>query len=641
MGTIILLNFDEPEDALGAADETGNLVDLLPEIYATALTTPAVVAGLGGYARRFGDGDGLGAFPAVADVTELRRDLTVEAIVSPDLVNGFADGVNGTIIAKGQYDLGGQPEERTLFGLRLVPTAADLARLELFWQVAGPADASVPGVEFKPPAGWLYLVAVREWISTSEVRVSYYAQGRLLLEAVSTDGDIAEGGGGELSVGAWTSSTAFGFANVEEFYGDIDRIRVSDDAMSAEEIAYQWRRMNVHAPAGAAIMRSLMPDGDPLPPYSEDPASEVGRELIVAGDALGEVYASAERLLDGLPDRAWDPVLAQWEKILQLRVQASDTIGDRRARVAAHMAQARGFATGDIRELFAELLDQLAADVDLRRYSNLFTHDFSTGLDPEFWRHPGNGTIDDEVTTAAAGSAGLHCAAAADLRWDADNVEKACIALRGIAAGAAGSEISAELNDTGSVAAGAIAGVLMVDQVTHELIVAGVRGTDGSTGYWRYVDGVSSWTQILAGSDDPIYVRLVHKGSGLYRIYLNGAGLGYDPPYDSTTDDIAGPREPGFCGFGLVGEVAAAGASSIYIGGAATGTAVRIWQPNGRRPYIWNIYRDLALAGSPDLEAARALFRRVKPTHTDGVVTDDLSFQVGDDPLGLVPFKLS
>jgi len=91
--------------------------------------------------------------------------------------------------------------------------------------------------------------------------------------------------------------------------------------------------------------------------YSQDPNSDVVKELGAIASALGRACDSLELLIrDFLPDRT-TTMLDLWEGVAGLPVRNGDDAALRRARILARLLRSKGYTTARIQRLLAGLLD--------------------------------------------------------------------------------------------------------------------------------------------------------------------------------------------------------------------------------------------------------------------------------------------
>lgn len=185
--TALVLHFDEQTD-VPPSDSAHNLDDLVPP---AGMGLPTRVGGIIGGARQFDADQGFQGIELVEDATRLRRSMSIEVLMLP-----AGDGERRII----QRGAGGSSAERVLWGLRF-ERAAGFGTLQMYWQRADGSSATVPGVSFPCPEGWLLLGGARRWASETEVAVDYYVNGVPVGTVSSSHGDIDGGDGGTTLIG--------------------------------------------------------------------------------------------------------------------------------------------------------------------------------------------------------------------------------------------------------------------------------------------------------------------------------------------------------------------------------------------------------------------------------------------------------
>src|SRR6185312_13580046 len=113
--------------------------------------------------------DGLDVTPGASLAT---RDVTLQAILSWDLVAQNAYGQDGTIVARGK---GGSSAEYVAYALELhvVNVALQIGELRMWWQDTAGAVHAQPGGQFvlPPPGAFVMVSAVRRWVSSTDVEL--------------------------------------------------------------------------------------------------------------------------------------------------------------------------------------------------------------------------------------------------------------------------------------------------------------------------------------------------------------------------------------------------------------------------------------------------------------------------------------
>jgi hypothetical protein len=615
--TAALLRFNEAADYVRPVDEAGSLS---PLFVPAGLTAPAKVDGIVGGARAYTAARGFHGTEAVAGSTRLLRDVTLEAIV--DLPWASTDGTY-RIVTRGK---GTSAAERELYGLQVVATGG-VVQLQMRWQRSSGAAATVPAVTVEPPSGWLYAAAVRRWVSTTEVVVDYYLNGEHAGQVTSAHGDLADGIGGTMLIGTDATPTGMPSGSV------IDDIRISRVARTGEEIRQQFRRMFVYGDYGYDLLRSLQPPGDT---WSQDPDSRIQRFFRVAGDALGQAWSAAAQVLeDFLPDRAWS-FLDRWEAVLRLQSKATDSVQTRRSRVIAFMRKVHGYSRAKVLDALVEMLDVTSAsDLSIVENSNTWLDDFSGSSIGGRWQQEKPAAGHD--ITQSAGVLALSQSIGDDSRWT--GMIRGPVSMRTSIEETEGAEVVAHVAAFAPTADGIKAGLFVWNQVTGDAHLYGFKRDAGVVKFFHatIVDGV--YTEAI-GANRP-------AGTTWMLRYTERGGVA-DLDYVVDPADFNGPWLPAFSAVATI-------EGGLWTGGflsddAAAATAdafvafedFRVFAPNGRVVFQWFVYRDPALGGFPDFDAAQQIIDKTKPAHTiggiiestDGALYDTAPHAYDRSPLG-------
>jgi hypothetical protein len=618
MRTAALIRFNEARTYDFPVDVTGSLAPLAPP---AGLTAPESDDGIVGRARVWGASSGYHAAEAIAGATRLLRDVTVEAIALLPW-----QSTNGTyrLVTRGK---GTSDAERELYGLQVVVTGAPgapVVKLQMRWQVVGGASATVPGVTFEPPAGWLYLAAVRRWVSAASVAVDYYVNGELAGTVTSTGGNIGDGDGGTMMIGCDATPTGMPEGSA------LDDIRITRDARTAEEIRQTYRRMFTFGLYGYDLLLSLQPPGEA---WTRDPESRIQRFFAIAGDGLGIAWAKAAELLDDfLPDRAWS-LLDRWETIMRLVPRAADSLAIRRARILAFIRKVHGYSRALMLDNVAELLDVDISDLSFVENSTVTLDEFDGALLKPLWTSDNN-PIAVSPPFVTGGKLYLTNDVGADTRWNG-SVRGAAVLRTSIPAPGGVEVIGAidYFNATGTP--GAAAGIFLLNTITGDALLFGVKN----------VAGVAKWYAgtIIAGA---YYETLGDTPPGDLTPGANAWTLRIHDKRDGTVDcdvqidtvDFLGSWTNIFSGLQPVAGAAWAGffisdTTNPTTGGAQIhATDFRIFAPDSLVAFEWAIYRDPALGGSPDFVGARQVVERTKPAHTRGAIVQSLVCHYDTDP---------
>lgn len=631
---------DEHQRYTLPSDRAGGVGDL---VAAAGTTVPDVALGATGWAREWTSvTDTLQAGELVPGATRLTRDVALEAVVGLNPANLSTR----TIVRRG---IGNSEAERVLYELQI-----DLAtpRLRMRWErpwaeVDGPVLPSffcdVPRFMFLcrdtwstsvesaaiwvPPAPsldgliWVYVAAVREWRSPTDVLVSFYVDGQLLDEVETDLGDIEGGDGGTLLVG----STGFGDAVIGAMQvGDrIDSLRISRDVRTAEEIRQVYRRQFVFPVMGYELVKAMQPPGTARP---TDPDSAFQRELMVEGGALaGAWHASEEQAEDFLPNRA-TALLPRWERVLGQAPGPSDKYSTRRERLTGFMRRQHGFSRDKIVIAVAELLRQEAEDVQIVEVVNRWTDDFGNGVISTAWiSELGNGEILQE--TGGALQLQLDDGVAKDPSWisaDDTRVSKAT-RLRTPLEALTGSEFRAQLKAGFSWFSGApngvITGIFLSNGVTGAADLFGIARDGGVTKYAHRAvrPGVAQVDTFGAAvNTSQVWLRVFEHGDGTASLYSSDA---IDGPWTLRIGPKAIDAGVKWCGLFLT---AGTGSAATVAGSIVDWEEWRAWVPAARAVFQWFIYRDPLLPGVADIEGAQLVIDKMKPAHTDGNVIESL-----------------
>jgi hypothetical protein len=603
MKTAALWHFDELSD-VPPSDRAHNVADLMPP---SGLTSPVRVDGIVGGARTWAAAQGLAALELVADATLLRRSMAIEAIFKP---NG--NGVR-TIVQRGKGF--GTTAERKLFALTLTVTLGTTGALQMAWQKSSGAAATVAAVTFQLPSSWLYLAATRRWLSASSVEVDYWVNDVLVGTVASADGDIEDGVGGTILVGATDSGGAIVTGMI---VGDsLDELRLSNVERAQEEFLQEWRRCFVFPEQGRELVRQMLPPGDV---YSKDPLSIIQREVSIEGDAMSLPWGKLSELQEFLlPDRA-SQMLPNWERINRQPAKPADTIQARRNRILAHTRKLHGFSRQSIKDALAPVLGTTSADLTVIENSNRYDDTFPGAALGARW----SPTLHGGTAVVAAGNVTL-AFASGDHRWDATH--DLAVLERAAVQSPTGAEMIAKLNAaTGLVNTGDIAGVFFQDNLftTGDVLIFGIRFTNPGYDFIsrQIIGGVV--TDIVHGPPPagPWWLRLVERnGTGTFDFYYSAASI--DGPWISIDLAMPGPANFFYAGLALIGGVAAGAAAS------AAFAEVSLAIPGSLEVFQWYILRTGG-TGTPDYATGRLVIDQMKPAHTMGWIVTTVFLT--DDP---------
>jgi uncharacterized protein YmfQ (DUF2313 family) len=595
--TAAVWHFDEL-DGVQPSDTAGNVGDLAG---VGALPMPVRAFGIVGHGRKWSSPHGLGGKDVVVDATTLTRTMALEVLVLP-----VGDG-SRMLVQRGLNT--GADAERILWSLRLA-VLDGIGTLTMGWQREAGATAVVPGQDFNiPPAPpyspWMYVAAVRRWISATVVEVDYYVNGGLVGTVGSGNGDIGKGSGGTVLVGVLDGA---GTPTSGLLTGDIiDEIRISNGERTAEEIRQVFRRLFVVTIWARAMLRSFLPPGRA---YSLDPASVIQREVGVEGDGLAHAWHLADTLLDDwFPDRATQTI-ERWESLTRQAPHPGDFYADRRARVVGRFSSIGGFSRAKIAEAIAPLLGVLPVAIVFVENSNRFAAPFAGALDSTWTQEHNAGTI-----AVAAGALTLSFGAGVDARSDATH-ELGVRVRRGLGAWDQ-TEVYAKVAAFSLTNTDDIAGITFWSWLTHDRVTFGVKWT-GSAYSWgaqAVIGGVNFHFLISAPAppSPPFYVRVRHNGDGTFDGSFST--VGWEGPWTTVVVNLGAPADPQWAGLVLGGGQASPGGVS-----SASFDEFRVWAPQSHDVFRWFVTSSPPPAPSVNLRSVQDTVDILTPAHTQGIV---------------------
>lgn len=615
---IALLHLDEPDGVL-LSDALSNLDDLTVDLDSTQ---PASVETYTGRGRQF----------VAADLTALRgqdrpgrdtiltRDMTVQAILSLDLVAGVQ-----VLLARGLRS--GAASERYSYGIELEQQAdfAGYVEARWFWQDGDDNVRVQPGGVWEHAGdGALFLfTATRRWESSEIVVVRYYINGDMIAELESTDGDISGGTTGHFTLGARQNAGAWeGFLN-----GTLDELLITDHEMSPAEVRHTWLRLSEYQPGGLDAFVGLIPPGLP---WAKDLGNLVGRHVRHAGESIGFANASCEELRAlWLPNVAPLGQIEKWEGLCGLTAKPRDSLEVRQARVVAFMSRDEGFHLPSIEQALSGPLACTPEQVEIIENSNVQTDPFDELDLDERW------LAADDSHWSADGELHLALPAGADLRWAnvlaGENLRMPVDNDRGTS----GLFASVKLAGYSLPADGGV-GILLLQRRTQRALWFGVLKDGGvnKLGY-RKADGATlgAFTPIVNPAaaaywlrvsrvDDPSLFGVTYK--------LAYSTVGPNTGFASSSV-IIGIDDFDWAGLGVFGTAAATGADLT-----ADFDDWKLRCPKSVRPFYWFAYRDPSIPGKPDMIGARHVIKKLKPAHTFGSAIESKSVLAGDERFGLV-----
>ena len=610
---VFLIRFDETEDAQRPQDAVGACDDFDVNINLTVVM-PTVVPAVLGRGRSFnGTTQGLGARDKVSGATLLTRDMSIQVVLSWDIVTQAAHQP-GVIVCRG---LGTGPSEYVSYSLQLdvVDVGGRVGRLRWHWQdVAGVDHLAAGALVVIPPGQFTMLTATRRWVSPTQVELAYYVGNELAGVETSALGSIGGGTTGALELGFRSQGSNGNF-----YAGILDELMIVARELSAEEIEATWLRITLYQPRGTQLFLEMFDEGFPIPDESD---SDAQLDIRMTGQGLGFAAAQIENLrANFLPGRAYGSTLEQWEEAVAVTPKPVQGIEARRARVLARFRQKRGISIPGLEDALADLVDCDVDDLEFIAFDNTMRDDFSNAIDPIRWdMHPAAclASVADKGHMAPGAGAfvldnmnsnWLTAAKAIARPWRSD--------LPGL------EHLFAKMTLT-TPQAGLEAGIWFADRGARNYLLLGLRDDAGTFKVVteRFINHVSQGLVVratLGGNPAAIWLHLYEDTAGMWIASW------------STTSATAG----------FTSSAAFAHPSAEYWGGlylrstGAIGAPVvdfddfALWTPNASRPFNAYVFRDPGLGGTPDLEAARSVIRSIRHAYTYATITESMEFIVG------------
>lgn len=616
----IFFRFDDHDSdfKVRPRDAAGNLDDLDAE---PTYTLPAIVDGIVGNARRFPLTTGclITGRDLVPGSTLMQRDCTVRAVISIDALQQNSTGAPGALIVRGRGD---SAAEYQAFGIefRVVNIAQRVLEVRWFWQDAAGVLKTQVGAHFVADGRWTIITCTRRWISSTSVLLRHYVGDTLIGETISSDGSIGGGTTGQLAIGyarvagAWT----------KPIIADIDEIQVYNRELTVEEISATWDRITYQQPRGYQLLMELHDPGFPLP---SSQGSDVLKESRMWGYGLGFAMAQAENVRDNiLPDAAYGDILTRWERVAKAVPKASDDIDTRRRRVVANLAARAGASLTGLADILAEFVATNTTNLAYLAFDNTIARSFlaSVAFVDEEWLFTTGATwtatatgerIQPGAGTYAFDGASLFNWWTAEYSIPANNPDNE------------GRECCAALQwSITTLASQGECGVYLKNGITNSYLMIGIRNNAGT---YQIVS-----QRIVAGVADPVVVQAslgaVAPASVWLRIRqgkpstIGSFFLDHTVEW-STTSAIAGFTTAivtmpvtgarfqwaGAYWRTIFGGGATVGASSLFL--AAWG----LYAPYGDRTFELYVYRDPALAGTPDTTGAHNALQIIRQAHTE------------------------
>jgi hypothetical protein len=626
----VFLRFDEVSpDAIRPVDVAGGLNDLdAGNVFGLAgnANMPTIVDGVCGRARLFGGNagqHGLAARDAVPGSTLHNRDVSVRAILTYDM---SASSTIATIIARG---INTGAAEYVAFGLevRKVNTAANAAEVRWMWHDAAGVERLQIGGHFIASASWMLLTATRRWVSSTEVVLRYYLGDQLLSEVTSVDGSIGGGTTALTSIGARFSGSAWS----RWLGGKIDELQVMPYELTPEEVTATWRRITVHQPRGYQLLGELHDQGFPI---SADPSSRVQKETRQWGNGLGFAAAQAENVLENIrPDRAYGEVLRSWETVTAQSPKPGDSVDERRARVVARMRQRAGVSIPGVGEALRELVDTHPDNLEILAFDQTVVETFAGGLNTLRWLY-------DPAAQWTISASALRVQSTSSIQFT-DGIRDWYTARMPIGGKGRGAQHLAKVTPT-TLGATSEVGIFLGDLAKGNFILLGVRNTGAQ------VQVIQEVFRLWVTQGGPVVLDVLGGLAATWLLIRKTANTADE--FDMLWSDVAeaGPYD--------INDGQASGFTEVYWAGmyarsigAGTPTIdakfddVKVRTPYSDRAFRLYVFRDPALAGSPDLTAANNILDGLKQAHTDAdVVTakialcDDTNTTCDSTPMGAI-----
>lgn len=586
----IFVRFDERDTAIRPADVAGSLLELeAPSVYSPGGSgVPSIVDGVTGPARFFGGAVGQHGFATkdrVSGSTLFSRDVSVQAILTFD--EALASGVNpGSIIARG---LGTSAAEYWSYALEIRLVTASVAELRWVWQDSAGVVKTQIGGHFQTSPEFLLLTATRRWVSSTEVLLRYFLADELLAEVKSADGDIGGGTTAITSIG-----TRFVGAGWTRWYGGkIDQLRVLDRELAPEEIAMTWDRITRIQPNAVGLVKACWPPGMPI---SENDSSRVQRENMIIGNALGYAEAQGENIRRNVfPTRAYGVVLEDWEEITKSPRKLADDLDTRRRRVVGRFRQELGNSVPGVNAALEELAGTATSNLVTYAFDPTTVDAWAT-LNTKRWRHDpaAQWTIaSNALRVTSAGARNSFPDWYKSLQPVGGNGKNALIATK---------IVPSVLQTQGE------AGVMLFDMARNSCVVIGYRNAAGTYQLVReeIIGNIPQGATVLAtlgGAIVPVWIILEHVGIDPI------TGINYIRVRHSTTSAIAGFTSVDFASAAMFATPAAPIGWAGFYARTFTNVAANVTvdfddttvrAPFGDRAMHFYVYRDPALAGSPD-----------------------------------------
>lgn len=601
---VLLVRFDEEDDATRPQDDTRALADLDITVTGTGLLTMPVVAdGAVGRARSFvpANKTGLGARDLDPGTTLVTRDCSIQVILSWNAAGQLATLTPGNIVSRG---MSGSAGERVCYGLQLDVSDAPSSTALMRWHwedIAGVARLQTGAQVVIRPGAFTMLTATRRWVSPTSVLLRYYVGDILIGEVQSADGSIG---------GATTGAVQIGTRRIagvdSNFYaGRLDEVMVLDRELCAEEIEATWLRITKYQPLGTQMFIELH---DPGFPFSDDPASDQQLETRLIGQALGYSAAIIENLrANFLPQRAYGSVLEQWEEATRVGPAPILDIDTRRARVLARLRQRRGVSIPGIGDALVGLLGGASVDdLEFIAFSNTIVDEFAT-IDPLRW------DVTPAASWVAAGGGARGIRAAGSFTFAADTTGAWRYMQLALSGGGKQAHAIAKLTVT-TPQANLETGVFFAERGHGNFLLVGLRDVAGAFHIFTesFIGGVSQGAvdqATLAGNPAALWLHVFQQQTdGLWTAawsVVAEAG-----PF-TLSPSITHPTVAHWTGVYMrTAGGATAGVSQVDV------DSFKVRDTFGTRPLNAYVFLDPALGFTPDIRGIQSTLEGIKHAYT-------------------------
>lgn len=622
--TLVLLRLDETPTAVAPSDSMGSLGDFA---VSPGDVMPEVVDAFTGRGRQFVNTGGMRAYDVVPGSSLATRDASVQAIISWDFDTQSSLGLIGSIVVRG---VGAPAAEYVSYGieLRVIDAALRIGEVRWWWQTTAGVVKSQIGAHFVAPAfgSYMMITATRHWVSSSRVELAYFIGGEVIGEVISSDGDIGGGTTGAFQVGYRHNLGVP--VTVDPMMGIIDELRVLNYPITVEEAAATWDRMSKFQPRGYTAIKQLFQTRAPI---SDDPGSSVQKLFRVVGHAIGYAQAQIENMRQNvMPDRAYGSVLQRWERITGEPPKPVDTVDARRRRVVSHLRQRAGVSIPGVRAALGELLQIAQSQIEVYGYDATILDDMLTARPSRWWFRNVSGLNGIWLQQAYGKQASM--AIGIDISDTNSEGPRCCVmsidALTGVV-------FQGKRTNIGNLPDGGETGVIGWDFENGHRINFGIRNTAGSYQivYQKHEYGVPTAAVLGAVVGNvPIWFRMTFRGLGdtIIPVHSTSVTLEYSVTGPTSGFVVAVADYQVRKGLAWMGFYARSTTTALTGVIADYFDDARVRIPYGSRALQGYVYRDPALAGSPDLIAGNRVIRTLKQAHTAMTVISDLELKCDD-----------